>query len=184
MELREYSFKKARGFGVAKEKLEHEREVSKRRKELKKLLERVVKESPAKKLWSGPFIYPVDFQRISTPFGEIRTTLEKGRYHHAALDLVGTPKSVIWASQAGKVVIKDRFLFSGNTVVLDHGCGVMTLYYHLDDFADIQVGDFLLKGNPLGRQGKTGYANGEHLHWEFRVQNKCVDPLQWTQKTF
>jgi len=103
---------------------------------------------------------------------------------HRALDVINTPKSVIWSTQDGVVVLKDRFELSGNTVVVDHGCGVLSLFYHLDDFADIEVGQKIAKGNPVGTLGKTGYASGYHLHWETRVNNIPVDPMQWTKETF
>ena len=103
---------------------------------------------------------------------------------HRAVDLLNFPKTVVWASQEGRVVIKDRFLLTGNTVVLDHGVGVFSIYCHLEDFADIEVGDLVKKGNKLGRLGMTGYANGYHLHWEIRVNNVAVNPMQWTQRNF
>jgi len=151
---------------------------------LEDAIEKWVADSPKKKLWNGRFDIPVEVKKITTPFGEIRTTSEKGHYMHKAVDILNNPRSVIWASQDGKVVIKDRFLLTGNTVVLDHGIGVFTIYCHLEDFADIEVGDLVKKGNKVGRMGMTGYANGYHLHWELRVNNVAVDPFQWTQKNF
>ena len=57
--------------------------------------------------------------------------------------------------------------------------------YDLEEFTPgLEVGDFVKKGNPIGRVGKTGYASGYHLHWELRVNNIPVDPLQWTERTF
>ncbi len=182
--VRYFPFAKAKGFSIASSKLEEEKKVSESDKALQIELEQHLAQSSQEKLWSGPFILPMEVQRVSTPFGEIRTTPEKGRYHHAAVDLVNSPKSVVWAAQDGKVIVKKRFLHSGNTVVLDHGRGVMSLYYHLDAYSDIDVGDFVKKGNPIGREGKTGYASGYHLHWELRVGNQPVDPYQWTEKTF
>ena len=82
------------------------------------------------------------------------------------------------------MVIKDRYIHSGNTVVLDHGFGVLTMYFHLDSFADIKIGDVVRKGKPLGLLGMTGYATGYHLHWELRVNNVPVDPMQWTTYNF
>ncbi len=178
------NFPKQRGFTVATEKLDEEKEVSMSNRILSEALEKWLKDSPQKKLWSGPFETPIDVKRTTTPFGEIRTSAQKGRYLHSAVDITNYPKSVVWASQDARVIIKDRYLFSGNTVVLDHGLGVFTLYYHLEDFADIEVGDFVKKGNPIGRLGMTGYANGYHLHWELRVKNVPVDPIEWTKKTF
>ena len=180
----EFQFPRQRGFTVKKEKLEEEKEISASAKVLDEALVRWLEQSPKEKMWHGPFELPVNVKRISTPFGEIRMTPELGRYMHRGVDLIDNPKAVVWASQIGRVIIKDRFLISGNTVVLDHGCGVFTLYFHLENFADINVGDIVKKGNPIGNLGMTGYANGYHLHWELRVRNISVDPLEWTKKIY
>ena len=94
------------------------------------------------------------------------------------------PKSVVWATQNGVVVHKGRYASSGNTVVVDHGWGLLSLFFHLEDIADIKVGTKVAKGNPLGTIGKTGYATGYHLHWEMRINNIPVDPMQWTKQNF
>ena len=182
--IRAGHFPKQRGFSVAQGKLEEEKEISMSNRILEEALEKWLEDSPNKKLWSGNFELPIDLKRVSTPFGEIRVTSEKGRYLHKAVDILNFPKSVVWASQAGRIIIKDRFLLTGNTVVVDHGVGVITMYCHLEDFSQVEVGDFVKKGNPVGRLGMTGYANGYHLHWELRVNNVAVDPFQWTSKTF
>lgn len=182
--IQEYNFPRQKGFVVDHQKLDEEREISMSNKILEEALNKWLKDSPNKKLWSGNFVNPIDIKRVSTPFGEVRTTSEKGRYLHKAVDILNYPKSVVWASQDGRIIIKDRFLLTGNTVVVDHGIGVFTIYCHLEDFADIEVGDFVKKGNKLGRLGMTGYANGYHLHWELRVNNVAVDPFQWTKKSF
>ena len=98
--------------------------------------------------------------------------------------MYATQKSVIWASQDGIVVLKNLFAHSGNTVVIDHGWGVLTLLFHLDTFAPLEVGDMIKKGKPVGTLGKTGYATGYHVHWEMRVGNVAVDPLEWTKPNF
>lgn len=179
-----FDFPRQKGFTVKKEKLEEEKEVSASQKVLDEALSRWLEQSPKEKMWMGRFELPINVKRISTPFGEIRMTSELGRYMHRGVDLIDNPKSVVWASQRGKVIIKDRFVISGNTIVLDHGFGIFTLYFHLDSFADIQVGDMVKKGNPIGRLGMTGYANGYHLHWELRVNNVAVEPLEWTKSIY
>jgi len=103
---------------------------------------------------------------------------------HKALDLINKPKSVVWASQDGVIALKERFEAGGNTIVIDHGWGVLSMYYHLDSFGNVNVGDKIAQGNPLGTIGMTGYATGYHLHWEMRVNGMPVDPMQWTQQTF
>ncbi|MFH1644025.1 MAG: M23 family metallopeptidase [bacterium] len=184
VKINKYDFPRQKGFSVAKEKLDDEKEVSMNSKILWDALDKWLKDSPKEKLWTGPFELPTVVQWIATPYGEIRTTPERGRYLHKAVDIANMPGGVVWASQNGKVIIKDRFLMSGNTVVLDHGMGVFSHYYHLNDFADIEVGDIVKKGNPIGKIGMTGYATGPHLHWGLYVNNIAVDPLQWTKKTF
>ena len=184
VKIKNIIFPKQKGFSVSREKLDDEKEVSMNNKILSQALEKWVIDSPRKKLWRGKFESPTVVKRLSTPFGEIRITPEKGRYLHRAVDIVNTPQSVVWASQNGNVIIKDRYLMTGNTVVIDHGLGVFTKYFHLDDFSDIEVGDFIRKGSPVGRLGMTGYANGYHLHWELSVNNVSVEPFEWTKKIF
>lgn len=179
-----FPFRKQHGFEVGAGKLDQEKEVSRGSRVFEETLDRWAKESPRKKLWAGPFEFPIDVKKETTPFGEIRMTAERGRYLHKGLDLLNRPKCIVWASQNGKVIIKDRYLMTGNTVVIDHGLGVFSIYAHLEDFADVQVGDMIRKGNPVGRLGMTGYASGYHLHWEIRINNTPVDPVEWTSKVY
>lgn len=141
-------------------------------------------ESPNEKLWRGTFSAPIDIVRTTCDFGTLRITQEKGKYRHCGVDVINAPKSVVWAPQAGKVVLKNRYANSGNTVVVDHGHGVLSMFFHLDSIADINVGDSVAMGNRLGTIGKTGYADGYHLHWEMRINNKPVDPMQWVKLNF
>jgi murein DD-endopeptidase MepM/ murein hydrolase activator NlpD len=184
VQIKQFDFPKQRGFSVSEEKVAQEKEAGMSMQMLNDALEKWVKVSSPKKLWHGPFLYPIDVQRQTTPFGEIRTTSVSGRYLHKGVDLVNRPRSIVWAAQHGVVIIKDRFFTTGNTIVIDHGLGVQTLYAHLENFADIEVGQSIKKGSPLGKVGMTGYANGYHLHWELRVQNIPVDPTEWTSSIF
>ncbi|MCX5925512.1 MAG: M23 family metallopeptidase [Candidatus Dependentiae bacterium] len=148
-------------------------------------IKEIVDQSPREKLWRGSFCTPIDIARITCDFGTIRTTQHRGRYAHRAVDVINMPKSVVWAPQDGIVVMKKRFALSGNSVIIDHGWGIISLFFHLEDFApSINVGDTITKGRPLGYLGKTGYASGYHLHWEMRINNVPVDPMQWTKTTF
>lgn len=169
---------------VSKEKVKHEAEVSLPQQELEKELAEVYKKSPQEKLWNGSFYIPIEMTGITTDYGVKRITQEKGCYTHKALDLIGAPRTVVWAPQDGIVVIKNRYESSGNTVVVDHGCGVFSLLFHLEDFANVNVGDKVRRGNPVGTLGMTGYATGYHLHWEMRINNIHVDPMQWVKDDF
>lgn len=176
-----YPFKKQK-LHVSPEKIAQEKAVSESQQLLDARLAEVTHASPKEKLWNGSFYVPTEIKWIATEYGVIRTTQEKGVYTHKALDIANDPKAVIWAPQDGKVVIKDRYAYSGNTVVIDHGYGLLSLFFHLDSFPDtLQEGQMIKKGNPIGKLGKTGYASGYHLHWEMRINNTPVDPMQWTK---
>ncbi len=182
--VKEFAFKKQRGFQVSTEKLDAEKEISLDAKILTDAMDKWLGNTPTKKLWTGPFILPMEVKRITTPHGEIRMTPARGRYMHKGVDLANMPRNVVWAAQTGTVIIKDRYAMSGNCVVIDHGLGVFTKYCHLDSFADVEVGDVVKKGNPIGRVGMTGYSNGYHLHWELLVNNMAVDPIEWTTDVY
>ena len=182
MQVVPFPFKKGQ-LTVSSEKVEREKEIGASQQLLNDQLEELVKNSPREKLWYGPFYAPTTIHRITTEFGVIRITQERGLYAHKAVDIANAPKSLIWAPQSGIVVVKDRYAYSGNTVVIDHGCGIFTLLFHLDSFApDLEVGQKINKGNPVGKLGMSGYASGYHLHWEMRINNVAVDPLQWTKQ--
>ncbi|MGZ6255205.1 MAG: M23 family metallopeptidase [Candidatus Chromulinivorax sp.] len=148
-------------------------------------MEELTLHSVQEKLWQGVFEVPLAMTAIMTDFGVQRMAQERGFYVHKALDIVSAaPKSVVWACQSGIVVLKDRYVHAGNTIVIDHGYGILSMYFHLDTFADIKIGQKIRKGNPIGTMGKTGYAGGYHLHWEMRVGNVAIDPMQWTKREF
>ena len=183
IEIVQFNFKK-HTLTISEEKMHMEESLVSESKDLEKIMAELTKQSPAIKLWKGPFTTPLDIVRITCDFGTIRTTQRKGRYAHKAIDVINAPRSVIWAPQDGIVVLKERFLYSGNTVVIDHGMGILSLFGHLDEFAKINVKDHIKKGNPIGTLGKTGYASGYHLHWEMRINNIHIDPMQWTKTSF
>lgn len=179
-----YPFKRQQSVQVEDSKLQAEKEAGLSEKDLEQQLAQLAAQSPREKLWQGSFCCPIDIEKVSTEFGVIRTTPTRGRYMHKAIDILNKPKSVVWAAQDGVVVIKNRFEHSGNTVVIDHGCGIFSLYFHLDSFADINVGEKIKRGQPIGTIGKTGYATGYHLHFEIRIDNEPVDPIQWIKPNF
>jgi murein DD-endopeptidase MepM/ murein hydrolase activator NlpD len=138
--------------------------------------------SPAKKLWQGSFYKPCLQSPLTTEFGVIRTSFEKGRYRHDAVDYAAIPKSPVWACQDGIVVLKnynDGPIGFGNCVAIDHGIGLISIYAHLDSFSNIEIGQFVKKGTILGTVGMTGYATGYHLHWEMRLCDVKINPLEW-----
>lgn len=140
--------------------------------------------SPRKRFWNERFEIPTKVLRYSSPFGEIRRSPSWGLYFHRGVDIVAPHRFPVTASQDGVVIVKKRCPYSGNFVVVDHGLEVFTYYLHLDSFADINVGDFVKKGDCVGRVGNTGHSTGYHLHWGLSVHNEPVDPLEWTTEKF
>ena len=142
-------------------------------------IEEISNQSNPQKLWNGTFFAPCNIQRVSTGFGVRRISREYGRYSHEGIDLIATPKGPVWACQDGILVIKDEYEHTGKTVVIDHGCGIISIYGHLDNYILAPVGSSIKKGNIIGWIGKTGYATGYHLHFEMRINNTPVNPMQW-----
>ncbi len=169
---------------IKQSKILAEREQGKDPSIFEEKMESLTKNSPHQKMWRGKFCAPINITRTSCEFGSTRITQHKGKYIHKAVDILSLPKSVVWAPQSGVIVLKDRFEHSGNTVVIDHGYGILSMYFHLDDFANINVGKKISQGNPIGYLGKTGHATGYHLHWELRINNTAVDPMQWIKSNF
>jgi murein DD-endopeptidase MepM/ murein hydrolase activator NlpD len=178
-----FPFKK-HSLQISEQKMQEEEALAESNANFEEIMEQLSDQSPKQKLWKGTFCVPMDITRITCEFGTVRTTQRKGRYAHKAIDAINAPRSVVWAPQDGVIVLKNRFTYTGNTIVIDHGLGVLTMVAHLEDFAKIEVGDKIKKGNPLGTMGKTGYASGYHLHWEMRIGNVAIDPMQWTKPTF
>lgn len=150
--------------------------------EIDEAIKKATELSPANKLWHGSFYKPCVQSPITTEFGVIRTSYERGRYRHDAVDFGARPKSPVWACQDGIIIIKDpnRSGF-GNCVAIDHGCGLISIYGHLDSFGQIEIGQKIKKGTVLGSVGMTGYATGYHLHWEMRLCNVKINPLEWVK---
>lgn len=140
-----------------------------------------VKSSARERLWTGVFSRSVQGSPTSS-YGEQRTyTLdgrEVSRSTHDGIDLAAVANTVITASNNGFVVFADDLGIYGNTVILDHGLGLSSLYGHLSSIA-VSVGDRVNQGDQLGRSGMTGLAGGDHLHFELRIQGDPVTPIEW-----
>jgi len=96
------------------------------------------------------------------------------------VDLKATTGTPIKAGNAGKVVLAEELYFSGNTIVLDHGLGLYTLYAHCSTMA-VKPGDTVTRGQVIGEVGATGRVTGPHLHWACRLNEARVNPLELTK---
>lgn len=131
--------------------------------------------------WSGPFRYPVENPQVTSPFGT-RRSYNGGPYssYHEGLDLRGTTGTPVYAPAEGLVALAEPLIVRGNAVILRHGWGVCSGYWHLSAVA-VQPGQSVKAGDLLGYVGNTGLSTGAHLHWEIRVRGIPVDPRQWAE---
>ena len=119
-----------------------------------------------------------DFPHTS-PYGSRRTYGDAPAITaHAGEDFSAAAGTPVLAPAAGTVVLAEPLFVRGNAVVLDHGGGVYTGYWHLSELA-VKPGEQVVRGQRLGAVGSTGLSTGAHLHWELRVGGLPVDPLQW-----
>ena len=139
------------------------------------------RKSASTKLWDGPFVQLGNSQ-VEASFADHRTYFYKGKeidqQVHLGFDLAVTARVPIVAANAGTALHADWLGIYGNSVVIDHGMGVQSLYGHLSSF-DVKVGDRVVRGQTIGRSGMTGMAGGDHLHFTMLVGGRMVNPVEW-----
>lgn len=135
-------------------------------------------ESLNEKLWEGTFLMPVE-GRLTTDFAEIRfVNNEQSSSRHSGLDIAAPLGTNIQAPNNGVVTFSMEGLLSpGSTVVIDHGMGLFTSYYHLNTI-DVKKGQKVKKGEIIGTVGTTGFSTGPHLHYAVSIYNSYVNPYQ------
>ena len=138
-------------------------------------LERIFKVRSVPRLWQGAFVAPVP-GTINSAFGFRRVVNGLPRAPHTGVDLKAALGAPVAAANDGRVVLTDNLFFSGNSLVLDHGGGLYTMYFHLSEFR-AAVGDAVHKGDILGLAGMTGRVTGPHLHWGARLNGARIDPM-------
>ena len=151
--------------------------VDREEKRLKDLFQRIREE----RLWSGAFLRPVP-GKITTGFGLRRIINGQPRNPHTGLDLRGEKGTPVLACNSGVVVLVDELFFSGKSVILDHGWGFYSMYFHLSETLAGE-GDRVRKGVVLGRVGSTGRSTRPHLHWAVRINGARVDPISLLRVT-
>jgi murein DD-endopeptidase MepM/ murein hydrolase activator NlpD len=131
--------------------------------------------TPARE-WDGKFTAPAD-AAISDVFGSQRIFNGKAQRPHLGLDFRVPSGTPVAAMNSGTVLLARFLYFEGNCVVIDHGQGLLTLYFHLSEFK-VKEGDDVKRGQVIGLSGGTGRATGPHLHVAVRWQGTYLDPAR------
>jgi len=139
---------------------EQAKRIAEEQKKLRELFDHVTPD----RLWQGPFRMPLAGVNGGSNFGKRRILNGQPRPPHTGADFPAPTGTPVHATQNGQVVLAEELYFSGNTVILDHGLGVYSLYGHLSS-VDVAVSDQVTTGTLLGKVGATGRVTGPHLHW-------------------
>ncbi len=145
-----------------------------------KLLQPIYNLYSPQPLWSGLWGLPspnANEANITTQFAERRAYNDSPNYNsfHGGIDYAEPTGSPLWAAASGKVVFADNLIVRGGTVIIDHGMGVISLYFHMSQIIATK-GQAVKPGDLIGRVGTTGLSSGPHLHWEVRVNGVITDP--------
>jgi hypothetical protein len=132
------------------------------------------------RLWKGAFRLPLKNVTTGGNFGRRRVLNGEARSPHAGVDFPAAAGTPVFASQSGRVVLAEGLYYSGNTVVIDHGYGIYTMYAHLSKIA-VQAGQMVKAGEELGNVGATGRVTGPHLHWGLTINHARVNALKIAQ---
>ncbi len=134
-------------------------------------------------LWTDVFRIPIT-GTVSAGYGDARSYNNGPIYaFHSGIDFRGNIGTPIFSPAEGVVVFADELGLRGNALIVDHGMGVMTGYYHLNSF-NVAVGDTVEPLQQIATGGDTGLSTGPHLHWDLRIWGKAVHPTRWLERLF
>jgi hypothetical protein len=133
--------------------------------------------------WRDSFVAPIEGVATSG-FGDARRYAPGGPVSfHNGLDLAAPTGTPVHATNVGRVVVAGAYPIKGGWVAIDHGGGVISMYFHMSRVL-VEVGDEVARGAIIGEVGSTGLSTGPHLHWEMRVRELPTSPTAWVDRTF
>lgn len=132
-------------------------------------------QSTNEQLWRGEFILPVDTV-VTSPYGVKRVYNGKLQNFHQGLDFRAPTGTPIMSPGEGRVVLAKNLFYTGNTVIIDHGFSIYTVYAHMSELK-VRTGDKVSAKDLLGLSGSTGRVTGPHLHWGAVIRNVKVNPV-------
>jgi murein DD-endopeptidase MepM/ murein hydrolase activator NlpD len=145
----------------------------------KAVIDRLWKGVEAPFEFNAPFIMPLDSEVIG-PFGRRSVINDQPRSPHTGVDLRGKKGTPVKAVNDGRVVFIGNHFFTGNSVIIDHGAGIFSMYFHLDKI-NVNNNINIKRGEVVGTVGSTGRSTAPHLHWGIRVNNMRVDPVSFVK---
>ena len=122
-----------------------------------------------------PLAHPIKDPRPGTSFGSKRVFNGQPRSPHSGEDYKASTGTTVLAAAAGEVVLAEEHFFGGNSVFIDHGDGLISMYMHLSRI-DVEAGEKVEGGKAIGRVGSTGRVTGPHLHFGLRWRGARIDP--------
>ncbi|MCB9091897.1 MAG: M23 family metallopeptidase [Halobacteriovoraceae bacterium] len=147
----------------------------------KEILNKVYAESSPMFLFSDSFKKPLN-SKLTSFYGNRRIFNNKQRTQHLGIDFRAPVGQKVPSANRGKVVLAQNLFFSGNTVIIDHGLGIFTMYGHLSEIS-AKVGTVVSKGEILGKAGMTGRVTGPHLHWGVKVHGNWIDGVELVKES-
>ncbi len=160
--------------------IKNKRKVNPNKKDLERIGREKTQISAALQAWNITDPIDMRFQvpvqgHLSSPFGLRRIFNKQPRNPHSGLDIAAPAGAPIVAPAAGKVINTGDFFFNGNTVFLDHGNGLVSMFCHMSRI-DVKDGQTVAQGDTLGAVGMTGRVTGPHLHWGISLNDARIDP--------
>jgi len=143
----------------------------------KVILDRLWETARPERLWNGSFRVPLDDAGPGSGFGVRRIINDEPRSPHTGTDFTVSEGTPVLAANAGVVALVGDHFFAGTSVVLDHGLGLYTMYFHLQESL-VREGQRVDRGEAIARVGSTGRATGPHLHWGARLHGTRIDPQE------
>ena len=125
-------------------------------------------------LWDGNFLEPVK-GKTTGEFGLRRIINGEPKNSHRGMDIAAPEGAPVRVANNGRVVFIDDIFYSGKSLVIDHGLGLFTMYFHLSETMVVE-GEVVKKGQIIAKVGKTGRATGPHLHWGVRLNGARINP--------
>ena len=133
------------------------------------------------RLWEGKFRLPLKNVTTGGNFGKRRILNGEPRSPHSGVDFPAAAGTPVFASQSGRVVLAENLYYSGNTVVIDHGYGIYTMYAHLSEIG-VRADQPVKAGTEIGKVGATGRVTGPHLHWGLTIDHARVNAMYIAQR--